>query len=59
MSEAEAAVLRDYDAKVLNLIDVDDFAPHELRAGGGAGANLDRAREPPEETAPAAGITGS
>jgi acyl-CoA dehydrogenase len=34
LSEAEAAVLRDYDAKVLELIDVDDFAPHELGAGG-------------------------
>jgi acyl-CoA dehydrogenase len=37
LSEAEAAVLRDYDAKVSNLISVDDFAPHELGAGGGAG----------------------
>jgi hypothetical protein len=26
----EAEVLRDYDAKVLELINVDDFAPHEL-----------------------------
>jgi len=34
LSEAEAAVLRDYDAKVSNLINVDDFAPHELAAGG-------------------------
>jgi len=33
LTEAEAAVLRDYDAKVSNLISVDDFAPHELRAG--------------------------
>jgi acyl-CoA dehydrogenase len=32
LTEAEAAVLRDYDAKVSNLIDVDDFAPHELAA---------------------------
>jgi acyl-CoA dehydrogenase len=48
LSEDEAAVLRDYDAKVSNLLDVDDFAPHELRGGGtdtgmgmgmGAGAN--------------------
>jgi acyl-CoA dehydrogenase len=44
LSEAEAAVLRDYDAKVSNLIGVDDFAPHELRGGGrgmadAAGAN--------------------
>jgi acyl-CoA dehydrogenase len=35
VSDAEAAVLRDYDAKVAALIDVDDFAPHELRAGTG------------------------
>ena len=35
LSEAEAAVLRDYDAKVSELIHVDDFAPHELAAGGG------------------------
>jgi acyl-CoA dehydrogenase len=27
---AEAATLRDYDTKVLELINVDDFAPHEL-----------------------------
>jgi acyl-CoA dehydrogenase len=33
LSEAEAAVLRDYDAKVSNLIAVDDFAPQELCAG--------------------------
>ncbi|MEP6885876.1 MAG: acyl-CoA dehydrogenase [Gammaproteobacteria bacterium] len=33
LSEAEADVLRDYDAKVSNLISVDDFAPHELAAG--------------------------
>jgi acyl-CoA dehydrogenase len=35
LSEAEAAVLRDYDAKVSELIGVDDFAPHELAAGAG------------------------
>jgi acyl-CoA dehydrogenase len=33
LSEAEAAVLRDYDAKVSHLINVDDFAPQELGAG--------------------------
>ncbi len=33
LSEAEAAVLRDYDAKVSDLTGVDDFAPHELTAG--------------------------
>jgi acyl-CoA dehydrogenase len=36
LSEVEAAVLRDYDAKVSHLIDVDDFAPHELGASAGA-----------------------
>jgi acyl-CoA dehydrogenase len=36
LTAAEAAVLRDYDAKVSNLIDVDDFAPHELAAGAGS-----------------------
>jgi acyl-CoA dehydrogenase len=35
LSEAEAGVLRDYDAKVSELIRVDDFAPHELAAGVG------------------------
>jgi acyl-CoA dehydrogenase len=37
LNQAEAAVLRDYDAKVSDLIHVDDFAPHELAAGAGAG----------------------
>ncbi|GAC1669340.1 MAG: acyl-CoA dehydrogenase [Steroidobacteraceae bacterium] len=36
LSEAEAAVLRDYDARVSELIAVDDFAPHELGASSGA-----------------------
>ncbi len=40
LTEAEAEVLRDYDAKVSNLINVDDFAPQELAAGG-AGARSD------------------
>jgi acyl-CoA dehydrogenase len=39
LSEAEAAVLRDYDAKVSNLINVDDFAPHELGVGSSAAAH--------------------
>ena len=30
ISEAEAATLRDYDRKVMEIINVDDFAPHEL-----------------------------
>ncbi len=37
LTAAEAAVLRDYDAKVSNLINVDDFAAHELAAGGAGG----------------------
>jgi acyl-CoA dehydrogenase len=32
ISETEAAVLHDYDAKVMDIINVDDFAPHELAA---------------------------
>jgi acyl-CoA dehydrogenase len=39
LSEAEAAMLRDYDSKVSDLIDVDDFAPHELGARAGAHAD--------------------
>jgi acyl-CoA dehydrogenase len=35
LSEADAALLRDYDAKVLNIINVDDFAPHELGVDAG------------------------
>jgi acyl-CoA dehydrogenase len=35
LSEAEAVVVRDYDAKVSHLINVDDFAPEELGAGTG------------------------
>jgi acyl-CoA dehydrogenase len=35
LSEAEAVVLRDYDAKVSHLINVDDFAPEELSARTG------------------------
>ena len=30
ISETEAAALREYDRKVMDLINVDDFAPHEL-----------------------------
>src|SRR5271169_4715238 len=33
LTEAEAAQLVDYDAKVMNIINVDDFAPHELGVG--------------------------
>jgi len=30
LKQSEADMLSDYDAKVLALINVDDFAPHEL-----------------------------
>jgi acyl-CoA dehydrogenase len=36
ISEAEAKVLRDYDAKVMDIINVDDFASHELGIGADA-----------------------
>jgi acyl-CoA dehydrogenase len=36
ISHEEASTLRAYDAKVLDIINVDDFAPHELGAGAGA-----------------------
>ncbi len=36
ISTAEAEVLRSYDAKVQDIINVDDFAPHELGVGAGA-----------------------
>ena len=36
ISESEAALLRDYDAKVQDIVNVDDFAPHELGVGAGA-----------------------
>ena len=32
ISETEAAMLREYDRKVMDLISVDDFEPHELAA---------------------------
>ena len=36
LTEAEAVVLRDYDARVLDLINVDDFAPDALGLGAQA-----------------------
>jgi acyl-CoA dehydrogenase len=33
ISEAESALLRDYDARVMAIVDVDDFASAELAAG--------------------------
>ena len=35
LSEAEAAQLREYDRKVMNIVHVDDFEPEELMAGTG------------------------
>jgi acyl-CoA dehydrogenase len=34
ISEAEAAQLREYDRKVMDIVNVDDFESHELAAGG-------------------------
>jgi acyl-CoA dehydrogenase len=45
VSETEAASLRDYDRKVMSLVQVDDFAPHEL----GAHARDERASLPEPE----------
>jgi acyl-CoA dehydrogenase len=36
VSETESAMLRDYDSKVMDIINVDDFDPKELCAGAGA-----------------------
>jgi hypothetical protein len=33
LSETEAAALRDYDRRVMDLVNVDDFSPEELAAG--------------------------
>jgi hypothetical protein len=38
ISETEAASLRDYDRKVMELISVDDFESHELAAGASSDA---------------------
>jgi len=35
IDDFEAASLRDYDAKVMELVNVDDFAPHELGVDAG------------------------
>jgi acyl-CoA dehydrogenase len=35
LSESEAAQLREYDRKVMNIVHVDDFEPEELMAGTG------------------------
>jgi acyl-CoA dehydrogenase len=38
ISESEAASLRSFDAKVMDLVNVDDFAPHEIGNQGTAAA---------------------
>jgi acyl-CoA dehydrogenase len=43
ISETEAAMLRDYDRKVMDLISVDDFDPHELAAEATADSSADSA----------------
>jgi acyl-CoA dehydrogenase len=35
LTEQEAGLLLDYDRKIMHIINVDDFAPEELPAGGG------------------------
>jgi len=44
LSETEAAVLRDYDRRVMDLINVDDFAPEELAAASAPPAEVRIAR---------------
>ena len=41
ITEAEAAQLREYDRKVMEIIHVDDFESHELAAGGVQDAQVD------------------
>jgi acyl-CoA dehydrogenase len=36
ITESEATLLQDYDAKVQDIVNVDDFAPHELGVGADA-----------------------
>jgi acyl-CoA dehydrogenase len=60
LSAAEAAELRDYDAKVSELIHVDDFATLELAAGTGvrSGAGTG-APSGPVTSAPSEAVTGA
>jgi acyl-CoA dehydrogenase len=41
ITEGEAAQLREYDRKVMDIIHVDDFESHELAAGGAYESALD------------------
>jgi hypothetical protein len=50
----EAQLLRDYDHLVMQIIDVDDFAPHEL--GLGSAATFPRAITPTTDMAPVTDI---
>ena len=45
ISETEAAALRDYDAKVMELVRVDDFEPHELGTAAQAAEDASAAQE--------------
>ncbi len=45
LSETEAAMLRDFDRKVMHLINVDDFESHELAAGAQPAAPEARAAD--------------
>jgi acyl-CoA dehydrogenase len=47
ISETEGASLRDYDRKVMELINVDDFAPHELGV---------QSQQPPAQASPVSSI---
>lgn len=52
ISEVEATALREYDSKVMTLVHVDDFAPHELGArtsGEGEAHGTRRAGEDPRQ----------
>ncbi|HEY5102350.1 MAG TPA: DUF1974 domain-containing protein, partial [Steroidobacteraceae bacterium] len=40
ISETEAATLADYDSKVMDIINVDDFAPHELAQSSPSAAHV-------------------
>jgi hypothetical protein len=46
---ADAAWLAEYDRKVMDLVNVDDFAPHELGTQGATLARLPRAADEQDE----------
>jgi acyl-CoA dehydrogenase len=55
VSATEAAMLRDYDRKVMELISVDDFAPDEIGVQAAAGARSTAAATTAVSAAPAQG----